>query len=100
MTNLEAYAAFCNLRWFNTNSEPVCPHYNCAEAHHMTTRQKLKCKACARQFSVTSGTIFASRKLSYRDHLLAIAIFMNCAKGYAALHLSRDLDGQYKTGMR
>ena len=49
------------------------------------------------QFSVTSGTIFASRKLPIRDYLLAIAIFVNGAKGHSALQLSRDLDCQYKT---
>src|SRR3954471_8143384 len=43
------------------------------------------------------GTIFASRKLSIRDYLLAIAIFVNGAKGHSALQLSRDLDCQYKT---
>jgi hypothetical protein len=32
-----------------------------------------------------------------RSYLLAIAIFANGAKGHAALHLSRDLDCQYKT---
>lgn len=46
---------------------------------------------------MTSGTIFASRKLSFVDLLAAIAIFMNGAKGYSALQLSRDLDVQYKT---
>jgi hypothetical protein len=46
---------------------------------------------------VTSGTIFASRKLPVRDYLLAIAIFVNGAKGHSALQLSRDLDCQYKT---
>src|SRR6185369_15632642 len=48
-------------------------------------------------FSVTSGTIFASHKLPIRDYLLAIAIFVNGAKGHSALQLSRDLDCQYKT---
>lgn len=37
--------------------------------------------------SVTTGTIFASRKLSYRDVLGAIAIFCNGAKGVSALRL-------------
>lgn len=32
-----------------------------------------------------------------RDILLAIAIFVNAAKGISALQLGRDLDGQYKT---
>ena len=46
---------------------------------------------------MTSGTIFASRKMALRDYLAAIAIFVNGAKGYTALQLSRDLDVQYKT---
>jgi transposase-like protein len=46
---------------------------------------------------VTSGTIFAGRKMAIRDILLAIAIFVNGAKGHSALQLSRDLDCQYKT---
>jgi hypothetical protein len=46
---------------------------------------------------VTSGTIFASRKLPMRDYLMAIAIFVNGAKGHSALQLSRDLGCQYKT---
>src|SRR6185312_687151 len=41
-------------------------------------------------------TLFANRKLSIRDYLLAIAIFVNGAKGYPALHLSRDLSVSYK----
>jgi transposase-like protein len=59
------------------------------------TRKLFKCKACNHQFSVTSGTIFASRKLAIRDYLLAIAIFVNGAKGQSPLQLSRDLD-RYK----
>ena len=46
---------------------------------------------------MSSGTIFASRKLSFVDLLAAIVIFVNGAKGVAALQLSRDLDVQYKT---
>jgi len=61
------------------------------------SRPIFKCKACEHQFSVTSGTIFASRKLPVRDYLTAIAIFVNGAKGHSALQLSRDLDCQYKT---
>jgi transposase-like protein len=48
-------------------------------------------------YSVTSGTIFASRKLQVRDYLLAIALFVNGAKGHSALQLSREMDVQYKT---
>jgi hypothetical protein len=52
---------------------------------------------CHRQFSVTSGTIFASRKLSFVDLLGAICLFVNASKGLSAVQLSRDLDVQHKT---
>ena len=32
-----------------------------------------------------------------RDYLLAIAIFVNGAKGISALQIGRDLDVQYRT---
>ena len=48
-------------------------------------------------FTVTSGTLFASHKLPLRRYLAAIAIFMNEVKGKSALALSRDLGVQYKT---
>lgn len=52
---------------------------------------------CAHQFSVTSGTIFASRKMDFVDLLAAICILVNGAKGVPMIQLSRDLDCQYKT---
>lgn len=92
-----AYGVFCDMRWPETDGEPVCPRCGCTEAYHISTRRKFKCVACHHQFSVTSGTIFASRKLSFTDLLAAIAIFVNGAKGISALQASRDLDVQYKT---
>jgi hypothetical protein len=61
------------------------------------SRPIFKCKGCGKQFSMTSGTIFASRKLTIRDYLLAIVIFINAAKGISSLQLARDLGVQYKT---
>lgn len=57
-------AALRRARWPETDGEPVCPRCDCAEAYDIPTRRKFKCKACHHQFSVTSGTIFASRKLN------------------------------------
>lgn len=93
----KAYQTFCDMRWPETDGEAVCPRCGCVETYDIATRRKFKCVACYHQFSVTSGTIFASRKLSFVDLLAAIVIFCNGAKGVAALHLSRDLDCQYKT---
>lgn len=60
-------------------------------------RITFRCTACNKQFSVTSGTVFHSRKLAYVDMLAAICLFINGAKGMSAVQFSRDLDVQYKT---
>jgi len=97
MSDDEAFEAFKAIRWAATAGAPFCPRCGCVEAYAFATSRRFKCKACGHKFSVTSGTIFASRKMSFRDLLSAIAIFMNGAKGHSALQLSRDLDCQYKT---
>ncbi len=93
----KAYETFRQLRWPETEGEAVCPRCGCVETYDILTRRRFKCVGCEHQFSVTSGTIFASRKMSFTDLLAAIVIFVNGAKGVAALQLSRDLDCQYKT---
>lgn len=92
-----AYDRFRRLRWPETDGAPVCPSCGCIDIYDLTTRRRFKCAACHRQFSVTSGTIFASRKLSFVDLLGAICLFVNASKGLSAVHLSRDLDVQHKT---
>lgn len=93
----EAYAAFQTVRWSANDGKPVCGKCGSLTVYAYQARKIFKCKDCGAQFSVTTGTIFASRKMSYRDILAAIAIFVNGAKGHSALQLSRDLDCQYKT---
>jgi transposase-like protein len=93
----EAFETFKAVRWSSTNGAPVCPKCGGLVVYTYAARRIFKCKACGHQFSVTSGTIFASRKMPIRDLLAAIAIFVNGAKGHSALQLSRDLDCQYKT---
>lgn len=97
MSDDQAFDAFKSIRWASTEGDPVCPKCGGCECYSFAARRIFKCKACNGQFSVTSGTIFASRKMALRDILAAIAIFVNGAKGHSALQLSRDLDVQYKT---
>ena len=92
-----AYRRFRRLRWPETDGAPVCPVCGCLDIYDLTTRRRFKCAACHHQFSVTSGTILASRKLSFVDLLGAICLFVNASKGLSAVQLSRDLDVQYKT---
>jgi transposase-like protein len=97
MSDEEARAAFQSIRWSDNDGKPYCPKCGCVAIYGYASRPIFKCKGCGHQFSITSGTIFASRKLAVRDILMAIAIFVNGAKGHSALQLSRDLNVQYKT---
>jgi transposase-like protein len=87
----KAFEAFCSLRWAETDGNPVCPACGHDKTYAITTRRQFKCRACHRQFSPTSGTILADRKMSYTDLLAAICIFVNSVKGISSLQLARDV---------
>ena len=97
MSDDEAFDVFTRIRFSENAGEPYCPDCGCCDPYFVSTRRKWKCRACGKNFSATSGTIFASRKMAFVDLLAAICIFVNAAKGISALQLSRDLDCQYKT---
>jgi len=97
LSDAEAYETFKAIRWSENDGQPICPRCGSVTVYEYRTRRIYKCKGCGSQFSLTTGTIFASRKLAIRDLLAAIAIFVNGAKGHSALQLSRDLDVQYRT---
>ncbi|MDB5480888.1 MAG: putative transposase [Caulobacteraceae bacterium] len=63
MTDDQAFDAFKAIRWAPTNGAPLCPRCGCVEVYAFATSRRFKCKACGHKFSVTSGTIFASRKM-------------------------------------
>ena len=98
MSEEEVERVFIRLRWRDNNSEPYCPR--CGTTTIWQSRRnaclRYQCKACQKDFSLTSGTLFASRKLPLRGYLLAIAIFCNEVKGKSMLALSRDLGTSYK----
>lgn len=97
MSDDEAFATFKDMRWEATNGEPVCPRCDCAAVYTCAGGRSWKCKSCAKIFTVTSGTLFASRKLAIRDYLAAIAMFVNGASGVSALRMARELNVQHKT---
>jgi hypothetical protein len=76
-----AHRTFCEIRWSENDGKPFCLHCGGTEIYSYTTRRIFKCKACRKQFSVTSGTLFHSRKMPINQYLAAIAIFVNAVKG-------------------
>ena len=71
MSDDEARETFRQIRWHATDGDPSCPRCGCLGVYSFKSRPIFKCKECDHQFSVTSGTIFASRKRPVRDYLLA-----------------------------
>jgi transposase-like protein len=99
MKDADAETAFRRIRWADTNGEPVCPHCGGVDAYdcrRLKGAPRFRCRACVKDFTITSGTLFASHKLPLRCYLAAIALFCNEVKGKSALALSRELSVSYK----
>src|SRR6202521_2159260 len=100
MSDSEVEQTFLRLRWSDNDGKAYCPHCGCLivySCRRPNGAPRWRCKACRRDFSVTSGTLFAFHKMPLRSYLMAVAIFINECKGKSALALSRDLGVQYKT---
>lgn len=99
MSDAEIERLFAQLRWPETHGEASCVHcgsatvYDCRRKHGAP---RYRCKDCGKDFSITSGTLFASHKLSLRTYLLAILLFCNEVKGKSMLAMSRELGLSYK----
>lgn len=99
MKDDEAGMMLRRIRWADTEGEPVCSHCGRIDAYdcrRLKGAPRFRCRACKKDFTITSGTLFASHKLPIRCYLAAIAIFCNEVKGKSALALSRDLCVSYK----
>jgi transposase-like protein len=100
MSDEEAEAVFRKIRWASNGGDPFCPKCGCMivyDCRRANGTARWRCKACLHSFSITSGTLFHSRKMPLRAYLLAIAIFCNEVKGKSMLALSRDLGTHYMT---
>lgn len=100
LSDEQAETAFRKFRWAETDGSPVCPECGSLDAYDCRRPNgapRFRCRECRKDFSITSGTMFASHKMPLRMYLAAIAIFVNEVKGKAALAMSRDLGTAYKT---
>src|SRR6266705_3141229 len=92
MADAEIETTFRKVRWPATDGAPVCPCCGGLDAYDCRRLQgapRFRCRACRKDFSITSGTLFAWHKMPLRSYLFAIAIFANEVKGKSALALSR-----------
>src|SRR5476649_2659046 len=74
LSDAEAYETFKAIRWADNDGKPFCAKCGGVTIYEYSSERIFRCKACKAKFTVTSGTIFASRKMPVRDLLAAIAI--------------------------
>ncbi len=94
MSDSEVEAVFRAARWGDT---VVCPRCDSKQLYVCQGGKSWKCKACRHAFTVTSGTMFASRKLPLRVLLVGVVLFVSGSKGIPSIQLGKMLGCQYKT---
>ncbi len=97
LTPKQAVFFMAELLW-GSSREMTCAHCGTYDTHYWSAKElRWKCKCCGKRFSVTSGTVFADRKLPIIKILKMAYTWANGAAGKAALQLRRDWNVTYKT---
>lgn len=83
---------FAERRW---GDAPACPHCGSLNvqtgASHKTMPYRCREKACAKRFSVKTGTVMQSSNLGYQTWAIAIYLMLTSLKGVSSMKLHRDL---------
>ncbi|RVQ65027.1 hypothetical protein EKN06_14605 [Croceicoccus ponticola] len=83
-SDAEAEVAFRKLRWASTAGKlisPTCDSPDAYDCRRPNGATRFRGRGCQKDFSITSGTIFASLKRPLRLYLAAIVIFCKEHKG-------------------
>lgn len=82
LTDEEAECMIASMRW---RDGPIrCVRCDNDHLYRITTRRKFSCTKCARQFSVTSGTVFHQTKLTLQQCVAGLAFYRH--EGDTASH--------------
>lgn len=85
------------FRWGSTDKQ-TCPACGVFDSHKFKkTRQIWRCKHCEHEFSVTSNSIFADRKMPLKKILLGIYTFINSPYGVSSVVLAHELDVNHRS---
>ncbi len=91
-----------HLEAINWPEGPYCPH--CGECENVTRMQGkshraglIQCNSCAKNFTVTVGTVFERSKVPLNKWLLATFLLSSSKKGMSAHQIHRMLGVTYKT---
>jgi transposase-like protein len=105
----DAYKFLEDLRW---NGQPVCPHCGATEPYFLnpqngtarrtrtgteSQRRVWKCRACRKQFSALTGTIFHGTKIPVRTWVFVVFEMASSKNGVAAREIERKYNLTPKT---
>jgi len=108
-TEADAYKFLEDLRWGDI---PACPHCGSTEPYYLTPkdgvsrkttrgprsqRRVWKCRACRKQFSVLTGTIFHGTKIPVRTWLFVVFEMCASKNGVSAREIERKYELTPKT---
>ena len=97
MTESDVWALFKQIRWSDTDGKPVCPKCKHPESLWLANQHRRKCKGCRHQFSVTSSTILAYKRMDIREVFRAARMFTMMPKGLSAIAISHELSCDYQS---
>lgn len=86
------------VRW---SGKPRCPECGSEKVQHPTAHKTMpyRCqvKGCRKRFSVKTGTVMESSKVTYREWAIAAYLFVTNLKGVSSMKLHRDIERTQKT---
>lgn len=82
------------LRW---PAGVTCPFCNHDQTYFLSTRKTWKCKACKKQFSVKTRTIFESSNLPLETWMCAMWLIANAKNGISSYELAASLGVSQQT---
>lgn len=95
-TPLKCVRFLARARWGEAETFS-CPHCETVAKHYWRPKElRWKCRGCDKTFSVTSGTVFANRRIALPKLLAAILTWVNSVGGQPALELRRHLKLGYR----
>lgn len=99
MSDEEVYELFKKIRWNKNNGNPICPKCGNTQKVYTLKTKRFRCgkSRCKHTFSITSGTIFHSRKMKLKKYLYIIFLFVCASKSISALQITKNLKMSYKS---
>lgn len=95
LTETEAMLLFKRYRWENCDpldlNDAVCPHCGKNHATFYEKDKRWKCRNphCRKRFSLTSGTAFAYRKLSFKQILIFLVLLFSASNTLSSCEIAR-----------